>query len=225
MSKKLMFGALSALLPVALLVVAIGAGSASGKVRPHQPVTFTGAVSCNLHGTLSISPPALNSASSAYSLSFTGTNNHCKGLPYPTATGATGTTSLTQGGETLKKSTENFKFSIGTTANPVNLCSDLEYGAAAVPWGGGGGSITWLGTSPIAGTTLSTPSPLSALNIFPTVIPLLNWTATGSFAGTADLLLGYNVATVFAKCATTTGLSTLPINHLGGDNLLVGPGF
>ncbi len=53
----------------------------------------------------------------------------------------------------------------------------------------------------------------------------VNGPTSGSFAGTIDVLLGYNLVTVANDCALATGLTTLPMNHLGGDNLMVGPAF
>ena len=226
MSRKLLFAALSALLPVAIVVVATGAGSASGKVRPHSPVTFTGAVSCNLHGTLTIAPAALQgTGASSYTLSFTGTNNKCVGLPYQNAAGVWSTTSLTQGGEKLKKSTESFTVTVSLPGAVINLCNDLEFGGASLAVTPFAAAINWIGSSPINATQVTYPSG-SSLNVpAPGVVTLMSGTTAGSFAGTIDISLGYNVAKVFAGCATTTGLSSLTINHLGGDNLLVGQGF
>jgi len=221
MSKKLMLGALSAVLPVATFVVAIGVGSASGKVRPHSPVTFVGNLSCNLQGTLTVSPAAFNGVGSGpWTVTFTGKNNHCKGLPYTTSSGTTATTPLSQGGETLKKSTESFSYSVSGSGALGLLCSDFEHGGPiATPIGFG---ITWLGTSPITGTQLNYPNGGTQ---YPGLIALINGSAGGSFTGTADVLLGYNLVTVNTDCASAAGLSTLAINHLGGDNLMVGPAF
>jgi hypothetical protein len=62
--------------------------------------------------------------------------------------------------------------------------------------------------------------------IVPGVLEWLNGPTTGSFAGTTDILLGYNLASVFADCAAGgPGISSLPVTSLGGDNLMVGPAF
>jgi len=225
MSKKLLFAALFALVPVAILV-SVGSGVASGHPN-NPPVTFTGAVSCNLQGTLSITPAALQgSGSPSYTLMFKGTNNHCVGLPYQTAsTGTWTTTPLVQGGETLKKSKESFTVTVSLPGAVINLCNDLEFGGASLAVTPFAAAITWIGTSPITPTQVSFPAGSSLTIPVPGVIALMNGTTAGSFAGTVDISLGYNVAKVFAGCATAAGLSTLPINHLGGDNLLVGQGY
>jgi hypothetical protein len=130
------------------------------------------------------------------------------------------TTPLIEGGEKLKSSTETFTFTVTGTGAVGTLCHDLEYGGPiATPISFG---INWIGTSPISGTQVSYPN---GGTIYPGLIALLNGTTGGSFAGTADILLGYNLANVFTACASTGGLSTSPVNHLGGDNLMVGPAF
>lgn len=63
------------------------------------------------------------------------------------------------------------------------------------------------------------------LCILPGLIMWVNGPTSGTFAGTIDLFLGYNIITVAADCGLATGLSTLPVNSLGGDNLMVGPAF
>ena len=220
MSRKLFLSALAIALPVALLAT-IGSGVASGQsIKPTTPVTFVGNISCNLQGTLTITPAATNTNTGPWTVAFTGKNNMCVGLPYTNSTGTTVTTPLIQGGEKLKKSTENFTFTVTGTGAVGTLCHDLEGGGPiATPINFG---INWIGTSPITGTQVSYPN---GGTIVPGLIELLNGTTGGSFAGTADILLGYNLAHVFTACASVGGLSTLPLNHLGGDNLMVGPAF
>jgi hypothetical protein len=220
MSRKLFLAALAIALPVALLAT-IGSGAASGQsVRPATPVTFVGNISCNLQGTITITPAATNTNPGPWVVKFTGKNNKCVGLPYTNTAGTTVTTPLTQSGEKLKSSTETFTFTVTGTGALGTLCHDLELGGPiATPITV---AINWLGTSPITGTQVSYPN---GGTIYPGLIALLNGTTGGSFAGTADILLGYNLANVFTACASTAGLSTLPVNHLGGDNLMVGPAF
>jgi len=226
MSRKVLLAAMAIAVPIALLI-AIGSGVASGKTKalhdPPPPVAFTGNVSCNLQGKITISPAAFNGIGYTWTITFTGTNSACVGLlgtilTQPNVAGAP---------ETLKKSIDSFSYTVSAPASgpPGALCNDLEYGGS-LPLSGFSGTITWLGTSPISPTTVSYPAG-SSMTMLPGVIALMGGltTATSSFPGTVDILLGYSVATVFTDCASTTGLSTLPVGHLGGDNLLVGSAF
>ena len=62
-------------------------------------------------------------------------------------------------------------------------------------------------------------------NVVPGVIMWINGTnLAGSFPGTTDLLLGYNLATAIAGC-TGPGITSLAMNDVGGDNLMVGTAF
>jgi hypothetical protein len=220
MARKSVLMAMTVALPIAFLTT-VGSGVAWAPTPPPPPVTFVGNISCNLQGTITITPAANNVNFGTYVVKFTGTNNHCVGLP----TSSTGTTvtPLTQGGEHLKKSTDTFTFTFPQTSTTGGLlCTTLEHGGPIpTPIST---TINWLGTSPITSTGVMFPN---GGTIVPGVIELLNGgNAPGSsFAGTTDILLGYNLASVFAACATTAGLSTFPVNHLGGDNLMAGPAF
>jgi hypothetical protein len=207
-------------IPMALLAT-VGSGIASSaRPRPTTAVTFVGNVSCNLQGTFTISPAATTSNAGPWTVTFKGTNNKCVGLPYTTAAGGTTTTPLTQSGEKLKGSTESFSYVVTGAGALGTLCRNLEFGGPiATPIGFG---ITWIGTSPITPTKVTYPN---GGTVYPGLIALVNGATSGSFAGTADVLLGYNLATVFTDCASAAGLSSLPANHLGGDNLMVGPAF
>lgn len=189
---------------------------------PPPPVTFVGNVSCNLQGTITITPAAFNASPGSWMVTFAGHNNACVGLPSGTG-GVTTTTPLTQGGVHLTHSTDTFSFTAygGSNSTSPTLCADLEHGgpltASAFTT-----TIHWLGSGPITPTGVS----FSGATAVPGIIELLNGTNTnGSFAGTTDILLGYNLASVFTQCGSTLGLSHLPVNHLGGDNLMVGPAF
>lgn len=214
--------AIAALVAASALLVTIESAvaySRAVKSSNSDPVTFTGNISCNLQGTATITPAATNTGSGPWTVSFTGANNKCVGL---------GSTSLTQGGpagpsETLKASKESFSFTFTNPAGALGgLCLALENGGAIAT--GITVTITWIGTSPITSTTVSYPN---GGQILPGLILLQNGSvpATSSFGGTADIFLGYNLATVWTDCAKATGLASLPLNHLGGDNLMVGPAF
>lgn len=217
MGRRLLLIGMVIALPIALLTT-IGAGAAWA---PTSSVRFVGNLSCNLQGTITITPAATNTNTGPWTVAFNGTNNACVGLPYTTTSGTTAHTSLTQGGETLTGSTESFSVVVTGTGAVGTLCHLLEFGgviARPISF-----TINWTGTSPITATHVSYPN---GGNIMPPgIIDLLNGTTTGSFTGTADIALGYNLAHVFAACASVAGLSTLPVNHLGGDNLMVGPAF
>lgn len=209
---------------LAALWASAGSEAASANARPPvPPVTFVGNISCDLQGSITITPAAFNGiGSGTWTVTFVGKNNHCVGLPYVNSLGTTSTTPMTQGGERLTHSKDTFSFTVNGSGAVGLLCNDFEYGGPiATPVTT---TINWLGTSPITSTGVTFPN---GGTIVPGVIELLNGTnALGSsFAGTTDILLGYNLATVFTACASTTGLSTLPVNHLGGDNLMVGPAF
>lgn len=230
MSRKLVLKALSVAVPVALLVGVGWEAVSSGSVRPSvPPVTFTGAVSCNLSGSATIAPTAFQTSSSAsYTITFTGKNNKCVGLPYVNSAGSWSTTSLTQRGststsrpETLKSSTESWTIVVGNTGSLIDLCTALESGGS-LPIASFTGSITWLGTSPIAPTTISFAAG-SVVSITPPVISLANGITGGSFAGSVDASLRYSVLAVFHSCLST-GLSAATLASFP-DNLLVGQGF
>jgi hypothetical protein len=224
MLRKFVLAAMALALPVALLAGIDPGAATAGTVHNAAigPVTFVGNISCNLKGTMTFSPPVTSTSVDPYTITFKGTNNKCVGL---------GTTSLSQGLPgttavvTLKKSTESFSFTTtaGPNSFPGELCGTLESGGPLgnpVPpfpiiWSGSGGTITpTTATFPLAGT------------VAPGVFQWLNGVTTGSFAGTTDLLLGYNLASVFTACAAGgPGIATLPVDDLGGDNLMVGPAF
>jgi len=219
MFRKAFLAPVAATVAIALLVtIGTDVASANSAKPALSPVTFAGNISCNLQGKLSISPPATLTSAGPWTVTFTGTNNKCVGL---------GTTSLTQGGsaagggETLKSSKESFTFTIVNVTGALGtLCTDLETGGPiATPVNT---TINWLGTSPITPSAVVFPNGGTFL---PGLIQLVNGPTGGSFAGTTDILLGYNLATVWTQCATATGLATLPVNHLGGDNLMVGTAF
>jgi hypothetical protein len=217
--KGLFLAAMVVVLPIAVLTT-VGSGIASGSASqpvPASPVTFVGNVSCNLVGKLTINPPVTDTSNAPETVTFNGKNSKCVGLPT-----AVGTTPMTQNGVKLKSSHESFVFSFIGTGGAGALCQSLKVGMMPTPPTVITMPINWTGTGPITQTLLNFPN---GLLFYPGLAVLVNGSATGSFAGTSDVLLGYNLANVFTACASSTGLSSLPINQLGGDNLMVGPAF
>ena len=215
MIRKLILAAMAVTLPVALLTT-VGPGVASAAF---PPVTFNGNISCNLTGTMTISPAATSTSTGPYTVSFVGKNSKCIGL-YGTSL----TVTVASTGQTvnLTNSKEKFSFVIPAGANaPGGLCNTLLSGGttpaiSAFP-------IKWLGTG---GTIVPTTTrfPLGG-NVVPGIFTWVNGTnLPGSFPGTTDMNLGYNLATAIAGC-TGPGITTLAMHDLGGDNLMVGTAF
>jgi hypothetical protein len=215
MIRKLILAAMAVTLAVALLTT-VGSGVASAAF---PPVTFTGNISCNLSGTMTISPAATSTSTGPYTVSFAGKNTKCVGL-YGTSL----VVSIASTGQTvtLTKSTDKFSFVVPAgSAAPGGLCNTLLSGGttpAISPF-----PINWLGSG---GTIVPTTTsfPLGG-NVVPGIFTWVNGTnLAGSFPGTTDLYLGYNLATAIAGC-TGPGITTLAMNDLGGDNLMVGSAF
>jgi hypothetical protein len=216
MIRKLALVALAITIPVALLTT-VGSGEASAAF---PPVTFSGNISCNLSGTVTISPPATNTSTGPYTVTFVGKNTKCVGL-YGTSL----TLSVASTGQTvkLKKSTETFSFTVPASPNaPGALCNTFLAGGPlpavnpfAINWTGSGGTIV--------PTTTSFPSGGTAA---PGLLTWMNGPNAGgsSFAGTTDLFLGFNLVTAINDCSGA-GIASLPANDLGGDNLMVGTTF
>ncbi len=217
MVRKLVLAAMAVALPAALLTT-VGSGVASAAF---PPVTFNGNVSCNLSGTMTISPAATSTSTGPYTVTFVGKNTKCVGL-YGTSL----TLSVASTGQTvkLKKSTEKFSFTVPASPNaPGALCNTLLSGGTTPPispfpigWLGSGGTLVPTTTEfPVGG------------NVVPGIMTWVNGTnLAGSFPGTTDLYLGYNLATAIADCAATgPGVTTLAMNDVGGDNLMVGAAF
>jgi hypothetical protein len=216
MIRKLALVALAVTIPVAL-VTTVGSGDASAAF---PPVKFSGNVSCNLAGTVTISPPATSTSTGPYVVTFAGKNSKCVGL-YGTSL----TLSVASTGQTvkLKKSTETFSFTVPASPNtPGALCNTLLGGGSLPPvnpfpinWAGSGGTIVPTTTHFPAGGSAA-PGLLTWMNG-----PNL---AGSSFAGTTDLFLGFNLVTAINDCSSA-GISSLPANDLAGDNLMVGSAF
>ncbi len=182
------------------------------------PVTFVGNISCSLTGTMTFTPPIPSSGTTG--VKFKGKNNHCKGVGSPPA-------SLTQGGETLKKSTDTFS----TTLPAPNTCTALSSEIAP--------SITmtiqWIGTSPIAPTVITFPPGTVVVGTHINIIYAIpnDGVAAGSFPGTAelDLQTALTTAQLLTDCSRPHGIKTLkfvqpnpetpPISV--NDNLEIGP--
>jgi hypothetical protein len=215
MIRKLVLAALAVTLPVAILTT-VGSGVAAAAF---PPVMFNGNISCNLSGTMTISPAATNTSTGPYTVSFVGKNNNCIGL-YGTSL----TVSIASTGQTvtLKKSTDKFSFVVPAGSGaPGGLCNTLLGGGTTpainpfpINWIGSGGTIV----------PTTTKFPLGG-NVVPGIMTWANGTnLTGSFPGTTDMYLGYNLATAIAGC-TGPGITTLAMNDAGGDNLMVGTTF
>jgi hypothetical protein len=212
-------------LPVGLLVT-MGATAA----QAGGAVTFKGNISCSLVGTVTFKPELSFSQKTKPTVTtFKGTNSDCTGVDG---------TKLTQGGETLTGSTENFTFT--TKANKKGSCYGLVGPAPAIPKA----TVDWTGTSPIASTTLK----LAAGNKISSkgLIEYLKGKATGSFAGTARVALQatsisesppggtlpYSTANAAAACKGP-GIADLGLSQPNpepkpfstNDNLEIGPAF
>jgi hypothetical protein len=215
MVRKLALAGIAAVLLLALLTV-VGSGVASAGP---PPVTFTGNVSCNLSGSITITPPATSTSTGPYTVTFTGKNTKCVGL-YGTSlsqTSAAGTKPVK-----LKSSTETFSYIVPASPNaPGALCNTFLSGGTTPPVNPF--PIIWHG---MYGTIVPTTTafPLGG-NVVPGIMTWVNGPVlAGSFPGTTDLFLGYNLATAIADC-TGAGIAALPMNDLGGDNLMVGSAF
>jgi len=183
-------------------------------------VTFTGNVSCNLSGTVTISPPATSTSTGPYTVTFAGKNTKCVGL-YGTSL----TVSIASTGQkvTLKKSTETFSFAVPASPNaPGALCHTL-LGGGSLP-AVGPFPINWMGSGGTIAPTI-THFPLGG-NAAPGLLTWMNGPNLpgSSFAGTTDLFLGFNLVTAITDCSGA-GISSIPVNDLGGDNLMVGTAF
>jgi len=173
--------AVAIVIPLTTLGVFAATG---GLASASSPVTFKGSISCSLTGTATFAPPLKNSSTVATTATFKGKNVDCKGIDG---------TKLTQGGETLKSSTENFTFKIA--ANKKGSCDGLATGVSPAITGA---VVDWVGTSPI------TPSKLNFKVGTITTAGLItygNGTSTGSFAGTAKVQLQ---ASEISEPGTTT---------------------
>jgi hypothetical protein len=215
MIRKLVLAALAVTLPVAILTT-VGSGVASAAF---PPVTFKGNISCNLSGTMTFSPAITSTSTGPYTVSFAGKNGGCVGLY---GTSLTVTIASTGQTVTLKKSTDKFSFVVPAGSGaPGGLCNTLLGGGTTPPIGPF--PITWIGSGgTIVPTTTNFPA---GGNVVPGIMTWVGGTnVAGSFPGTTDLYLGYNLATAIAGC-TGPGISTLAMNDLGGDNLMVGTAF
>jgi hypothetical protein len=155
-------------LPIGFLAT-LGAGPAQAAA----PVVFKGSISCSLTGTITFKPPlATANTTMPTTATFTGTNNHCKGVKK---------TSLKQGGETLKASKDNFSFTIPASTN--GSCSSLATGTVPAITT----AVKWIGTSPIAPTKIAYPA--GTISVTNGVIEYLKGVSTGSFAGSAQVAL------------------------------------
>jgi hypothetical protein len=210
MIRKLTLSSLAVALSVTVLTT-VGTGIASGsshRVSPSAPVTFVGNVSCNFAGSITINPPATNTSGGPYTVSFAGKTAGCVGLP--------GTT-LTQSGVTLRHGIQAYTYAV-PASGPGDLCDALEYGALSPNTTNF--VIAWSGR--ITPTTVT----FSSSSIIPGFFLFSGGVTTGSFPGSANLLIGYSLVKVATDCAVAgPGVSHLTENDLSGDNLELGPAF
>lgn len=158
---------------IVIPITTIGVFAAGGMASAASPVTFKGNISCSLTGTVTFSTPLkLGVSQPAIRATFKGKNVDCTGIKG---------TKLTQGGETLKSSTEDFTFTIA--ANKAGGCDGLATMTSPPITGA---TVNWVGTSPITATKLSFKAgTITSAGL----ITYGSGTATGSFAGTAKVQL------------------------------------
>ena len=123
MLRKLIVAAIAVMLPVALLTT-ITSGVASAAF---PPVTFTGNISCNLTGTMTISPAATSTSTGPYTVTFVGKNPECFGL-YGTSL----TVSIASTGQTVKLKRTRTRSTSSSPRAPAHP------GACATPCSEGG---------------------------------------------------------------------------------------
>lgn len=228
--------AVAIVIPLTTLGLFVAAGGLASASSPRAAVTFKGSISCSLTGTATFKPGlTLTKATTATSstATFKGKNVDCKGITYKGVK-----TSLTQGGETLKSSTENFTFKIVIKAGSSG-CAGLASGTAPAITGA---VVTWIGTSPITATKMNFKA--GTITTGGLITYTLGTVTSGSFPGTAKVQLQattvssslgnkpYTVANALAACKATGGLTdmvfaqpkpstTFPLN----DNEEIGAAF
>jgi hypothetical protein len=211
MRRKLIMVGLAVLLPIGFMA-SIGTGIAAAK----GTTTFGGDISCNLQGTIKLSPAINLTTPVTVPVKVTAklTNNDCIGLDG---------TSITQNGETIISSTESLSYTIPPSNPPQPGCVALAGGGTEpIP----ASTIKWKGTSKITSTvlgastaTITTGSPNSILSVTGTVNS--GWITPATYS----INLGINTATVAAGCQGKKGLKSFAVNDLNGDNLEIGPAF
>ncbi|MGO8872879.1 MAG: hypothetical protein ACLQPH_16035 [Acidimicrobiales bacterium] len=204
---------MAVMLPIGFLAT-IGTGVAAAK----GSTTFDGNISCNLQGTVKLSPAINLTTPVTVPVKVTAklTNNDCIGLDG---------TSTTQNGETIISSTETLSYSIPPSSPPEPGCAALAGGGSEpIP----ASTIKWKGTSKITPTvlgastaTITTGSPNSTLAVTGNVTS--GWSTPPT--ATYSITLGINTAAVAAGCESKKGLKSFAVNDLSGDNLEIGPAF
>ena len=207
MKKAIGIIGIAVLLPFGLLTLA-GSGVASAK----GSTTFDGNISCNLQGTVKVSPAITATSVGPYKVTVKMTNNNCIGLMG---------TSTTQNGETIISSTESLKFTVPSTG--VAGCSTLlSGGSIATP----AFAVKWKGTSKITSTVLGASNAVITVGSPNSVLSVSGAVTSGwSSPATYQINLGINTATLAAACASKKGVKSFAVNDLGGDNLEIGPAF
>ncbi|MGO8872800.1 MAG: hypothetical protein ACLQPH_15625 [Acidimicrobiales bacterium] len=199
MIRKLVLMAAVVALPIGFIAT-IGSGEAVATA----PVTFTGAVQCDLLGGLSIASSAgagatnIDAVGTTYTVKFTGKFKKCLGV---------GSTSLIQGGEHLKSGVLTYSYTY-TNSSVGGLCTALgTFG----PLPAMTANITWEGSPAAPGFAPSTIN-------FAGGIAGTTWmfyapgSTIGSFAGsTSSMILTDISSAVLSHCATASGLTALNI--------------
>jgi hypothetical protein len=214
MRRKLIMAAMAVLLPFGFLAT-VGSGVAAAK----GSTTFDGNISCNLQGTVKISPAINLTTPVTKPIKITAklTNNDCVGLDG---------TSTTQNGETLISSTESLTYSVPPSSPPVPGCDALTGSGPPTPVPSS--TVKWKGTSKITSTVLGASSATITVGSPNSTIAITgNVTSGWSTPPTAtySITLGINTAAVAAACESKKGLSKFTANDLSGDNLEIGPAF
>ena len=218
-------------IPLTSLGVFAATGGLASASSPRAAVTFKGDISCSLTGTVTISPGiTLTKATAAGSATatFKGKNVDCTG---------THGTKLTQSGETIKSSTEDFTFKI-TWAKGSSGCGGLVSGVSPAITGA---TVNWVATSPVTATKISFKAgTISTAGL----VTYGSGTATGSFAGTAKVQLQssmvssslgnkpYTAANAAAACKAKGGLTDITFvqpkpstTYPKNDNEEIGPAY
>jgi hypothetical protein len=181
--------ALSALALSALVLplgaVATGTSSASGSVKPHTIVTFTGSITCAAVGTIKLNPPLTSTASKgAIAQTLTGSLSKCTGK-------------VTQHGLTIAK---------GTVSSLTMLPKGTACGSLMVSTPKPTGTVRWTATTragTITPTRFTTTSGSFVLG--PPITITYKSTQTGSFAGSgsATLVIKQSAGILSTECGST----------------------
>jgi len=207
MKKTLGLLGLVVMLPFGLLALA-----GSGVAAAGGSTTFDGNISCNLQGTVKVSPAITPTSVGPYKATVKMTNNDCIGLDG---------TSTTQNGETIISSTESVKFTVPSTG-AAGCSTLLSGGTIAIP----AITVKWKGTSKITTTVLGASSAVIGVGSPNSTLSVTGAVTSGwSSPATYQISLGIDTATLAAACTSKKGVKSFAVNDLSGDNLEIGPAF